>query len=195
VRLFHRDRIVSIPREQNGLPVRVPIVADAAIASARIADGKLVPLVIIDTTSRPDLEELIRLHRHFPPGDVKVQWSRLLESPGTVALQLSFIRPLKLFAIIEFNVATQGIVVSQILATQMLYLQAGRDGDRLKYTMDAARMFVEIPDCGFRPYWDKIVKKGISKHMRTKGLNRQQARKAANQIVEEQRRVGQVRMK
>lgn len=50
----------------------VPIVADGAIAS-QVADGRMTPLVIIDTTDRPDVEELVRLHNHLSPGDVAYQ--------------------------------------------------------------------------------------------------------------------------
>lgn len=45
----------------------VPIVADAMIAGP-VAEGVGIPLVILDTSERPDLEELIRVHQHLPPG-------------------------------------------------------------------------------------------------------------------------------
>ena len=42
----------------------VPIVADGAIMSKGVADGKLVPLLIIDTTERPDIEEVASYSEH-----------------------------------------------------------------------------------------------------------------------------------
>ena len=52
----------------------VQVVGDAAIAASPFVEGRLVPLVIVDTSGRPDLEELVRVHKHLPPGDVETQW-------------------------------------------------------------------------------------------------------------------------
>ena len=38
------------------------IVAEGAIAHPGVAEGRLIPLVIVDSSSRPDLEEYIRIH-------------------------------------------------------------------------------------------------------------------------------------
>ena len=48
----------------------VPILADAAIATEKIGNGKLIPVLILDTSERPDVAELIRIHAHLPQGDV-----------------------------------------------------------------------------------------------------------------------------
>ncbi len=46
----------------------VPIVGDAAMAGP-VADGRLIPVLIVDTSKRPEVAELIRVHAHLPPGD------------------------------------------------------------------------------------------------------------------------------
>ena len=67
-------------------PVR--IVADAAIATRNLNEDRLIPLVILDTTERPDIEELIRIHAYITPGDVMIQWAKLKNSEGTIVLIL-----------------------------------------------------------------------------------------------------------
>jgi hypothetical protein len=193
VRLFRRYGKIPLHSEQERRPV--PIVGDAAIAAAPIADGRLIPLLIIDTSDRDDLNELIRIHEHLPPGDVDFQWGVPPGSTDRVALVLSFKKPIETVAILEFDIVAQGILVEQILTAMVLYLQSGRPGDRLKTTPGASRIFVEVSDTGFRKHWDKIFLKRLTKEMKTKGLSNQQAKLAASTAIEEMRAIVQLRIK
>ena len=99
------------------------IVGDAAIATKNLDEGRLVPLVILDTTDRPDIDELIRVHQHLPVGDIDCGWGELEGSKGMVALMLIFNRPSEITAILEFDIVNQGVIVDQILAARGLYIQ------------------------------------------------------------------------
>lgn len=172
----------------------VRIVGDGAIASIHIGDGRLIPLVIVDTTRYPELQEFIRIHKYLAPGDVTSQWGRVEANIGTVALFLKFSRPAELVAVIEFDIFRHGILVEQVLSTNALYIQAGREGDRLKNTWDTPRVMMEIPELEFRRVWDKMFLSSVTKSMRTKGLNRQQSKRAAIQAIESIRGFGQIRL-
>ncbi|MEF2547114.1 hypothetical protein VQ045_08075 [Aurantimonas sp. E1-2-R+4] len=113
-----------------------PIVGDAAIARVEIGHGRLIPLIIIDTTKRPDLAEVITAQAHLPPGDVIIQWGSLAKRYGRIALILTFQRPTERSAVIEFDVATQGNLVEHILQSNALYIQGGKVGDRLKHDLN-----------------------------------------------------------
>ncbi|MGQ0600424.1 MAG: hypothetical protein ACT4QE_01860, partial [Anaerolineales bacterium] len=52
---IERDRLEHIP---------VPIVSEAAVATTIMADGRLVPLVIVDCSARHDIGFAIRAHKH-----------------------------------------------------------------------------------------------------------------------------------
>ena len=41
-----------------------------------------IPLVILDTTDRLDLEEFIRVHQYHGPGDVDSQWAFQIPQEG-----------------------------------------------------------------------------------------------------------------
>lgn len=193
IKLKPRWTRLALHSEREARPVR--IVADAAIATGRVGDGRLIVLVILDTTERPDLEEFIRIHQHFSPGDVEAQWATLRGSRRKVSLILSFKRPAELVAILEFDIVKQGILVDQLLATKGLYIQAGRDGDRFVKNPDAPKVLVEIPDTGFRKAWDHIFHQHIVDHMKSRGLPRRDAKRAASQYLEEWRKFGQFRMR
>ncbi|MGA9109745.1 MAG: hypothetical protein WB290_05550 [Smithella sp.] len=173
-------------------PVR--IVADAAIATRNLNEDRLIPLVILDTTERPDIEELIRIHAYITPGDVMIQWAKLKNSEGTIVLILSFKRPSELSVVINFDIVKQGILVDQILTSKGLYIQAGRDGDRFITNPHAKKIIIEIPDTGFLKTWDQLFHSKIMNDMRNNGLGRHQAKNAATMFINELRKFGKLRV-
>jgi hypothetical protein len=154
-----------------------------------------VPLVIVDTSARQDIEELIRVHNAGEfVGDVDSQWGQIKDHEGTVALMLTFVRPSEGFAVIEFDIVKQGILVEQILASGGLYVQVGREGDRLKDDLNRQKILVEVPDSGFRSFWNETHEKHLVRHFRTKGLGRGDAKRAAASVLQQLRKFSGFRM-
>jgi hypothetical protein len=173
----------------------VPIVADAAIGTSRIRNGRLVPLLILDTTKRPDLEEFIRIRQYFGAGDVTIQWGITDEGKkDSVILHLAFTSPAALEVIIQFDIFEQGILVEQALTASALFLQAGREGDRFIHNPNAPKVIVEIVNTGFQHTWDKLWFRQIVKGMKDNGLGRPQAKRAARQYIDVLRNYGQIRI-
>jgi len=173
----------------------VKIVWDGAIATIGVGEGRLIPLVIIDGSDRPDIEELIRIHQYLPSGDVESQWIQLKGGEGKICLRLRFKRPVELVAILEFDIIGQGGLIDQIVTAKAIYLQAGREGDRLATTTDSPRMSVEVPDTGFYNEWNRMLMKWTEKGFRQRGLNRQDAKSATREFIEKWRSFGRFRMK
>ena len=160
-----------------------------------MGEGRLVPLVIIDTSERPDIEELVRVHQYTPPGDVKCQWGRLKGSgEGKISLILQFVRPAELILVLEFDVVRQGGLVDQILISKGLYILPGRDGDRLSNKLDAPKVLIEVPDTGFSKTWEDILYRHLAGDLRKSGLSRQQSKQSAREIIREWREFGHFRM-
>jgi hypothetical protein len=177
-------------------PVR--IVADAVVSTRGRHGGRLLPLLLIDATDRPDIAELIRVHESLGPGDVKVQWGKIEAKghQGTVALFLTFIRPLEVFVVLEFNIAKQGFLIDQTLVGNGIYLaEAQGEDDRLKKNPDRPKVLVEVPDTGFGNTWNDIFHKHLERYYRSNGLNRSQSRQAARSVIEEWRKLGRFKMR
>jgi hypothetical protein len=173
----------------------IPIVADAAIGTGAIGDGRLIPLIIFDGIVRPDLAELVRVHQTSDLGDVDCQWGKVDDGTDSIALVLKFKRPVELTGFLKFDLAKYDGFVDQIITAKTLYLQAGKPGDRLKYNVDAPKIYVEVPDTGFGgENWDDIFYRNAVKRMRAAGLSRQRAKTAAKQYVTEWRKFGRVRV-
>lgn len=174
----------------------VPIAGNAAIATIGTGHGRLIPLVILDTTERPDLAEVIRVQRHLLEGDVVVQWGQLPKRLSHIALLLRFTRPAAGVAIIEFDIAEQGILVEHTIVSQALYIQAGKTGDRLIYDLNLPKMLIEVPDTGFRPYWDKLYRDAvIARIVAERGMKPKAAKAAAGSYIDKIREVAQFRIK
>lgn len=165
----------------------VKVVSDAVVASKQIGDGRLCPLLVLDTTDRPDIEELIEAHDDFTAGDVKTQWVIANRFDREISLYLSFERPMQVVVIIRFDIVTKGILVDQILNTQLLFLQAGREGDRLISSPNAKKIYVEVPESGFREVWDGIYQKQVATYMRDRGFKRAESKRAAAQHIDQLR--------
>jgi hypothetical protein len=176
--------------------IPVPIVSDAAMSSIGVADGRLLPLVIIDTSNRPDIEDAIKVHKHLGPGDAESVWLKPSSRDDTrIGLFLSLTKPSRCIVLLEFDIASMGSLVDLIVHGRGLYLQSGRTGDRLKTTMDKERILVEVPSKGFQEEWNKIYHRTIEKVFRRRGVNKQEAKRMAEELITSLRKVGSFRLK
>lgn len=173
----------------------VPVVGDAAIAGP-IVDGRMVPLLIVDTSDRPDIDELIRVHAHLTHGDVIVNWGTREGSPDSVVLVLDFLRPIELRAVIVFSVERQAILVDSALAAGAVYLQSGRPGDRLISDPDRQKILVEIPDTEFASRWEPIFLNVMTAYISKKSkIPKKKAYPKARLMLEELRKITLFRMR
>ncbi len=193
--MIRRLKLTKIPVYHPRESTPVEIVGDGAISTARVGDGRMLPVLILGTDQRPDIVEYIQVHQDSGPGDVNVQWGKMPEYSDTVMLILSFIRPVQMKMIVAFDLGrNHGFLVEQILFTNGVYIQAGASGDRLRNTMDRPRIVIEIPDTGFRRLWDKLFLQHTVKMLRERGLDRKQAKATAPEAIAQLREIGAFRM-
>ena len=172
----------------------VPIVADAAMASGLIGDGRLIPLVILDTSTRPDIDAMILAHDRFGPGDMGSIWCKSgLFDRDHIRLVLEPLKPVRCVIILEFDLPKQAGLVDQIVHTQALYLQAGRPGDRLSSTFDHPRIVTEIPCTDFLGRWNSIMRNALARDFRKRGLPKRRALSAAEDVMRQGRELGSIR--
>lgn len=172
MRKFTRQRTVPIDL--------VWIVGDGAIATEGVGEGKLFPVVILDTTIRLDIVEYIRVHMFSGPGDVLVTWGKVLSRNDMISLTLQFQRPMEFSFSIAFELQkNHAILVEAILRSGGLYVQAGAEGDRVRTTLDKPRVIIEVPDTGFAPHWQRICLSFLTKNARAEGADRRAAKQLA----------------
>lgn len=171
----------------------VPMVADAAMAGP-LADGRLIPVLILDTSAHSQLAELIRIHEHVGPGDVGFRWG-MRKGLREAMLLLEFQRPMEVQIVLLFDIEKHASLVELMLISRAVYLQSGNPGDRLSTTLDDPRLLLELPDTGFRPIWDAALLKRMTYVMRQAGLPRTTAKHAAVAFVQQMRELADFRLR
>jgi hypothetical protein len=190
---------LSLPQSRAYQLEPVEIVSDGAIAAEPVANGMLIPLVILNTERRRDIADLISVHETQPPGDVVRSWARRLvkglPDDYLVSLVLEFQRPVETLVVIDFYGDRVGLV-DQIVQVERLYLQAGQAGDRLSPTLHKAkRIIIEVDAGEFRPAWEEMLWKYLISEFKARGMNRAMSVAAAEATIENGRRLGEIRMR
>lgn len=162
----------------------VPIVSDAAIATGAVGDGRLIPLVILDTTNRPDLIDFFKAHDKMPPGDVDSAWASIEGFSDHLALWLKFKKPFETEAVFNFELMEHGLAVDLAMRGRAIYLQAGKPGDRLYREMDAPRIVVELGAEMPKQQWEEVWQKAIKNRLRKEGLSRKDSRRMSPEYME-----------
>lgn len=188
---------VGKPRRARVDPaLAVPVVGDGSLAQPEVADGRFVPVLILDTSRRPDVAEMIRVHGHVEgPGDVRCQWATM-KPPDGVALHLTFERPVDLEMYVPFSVEPQAVLVEGILRAGAVWIQAGESGDVPSRTLGVPRLLVEVPETGFRSYWDDFLLDQLTRAIaRDTGLPRRKARPYAVEVISQLAEIAALRMR
>lgn len=184
-------RRIKIPLRHPAEKKPVPIVADGTMATASLARGRNIPILVLDTSSRPDIETMIRAHGQFGPGDARSGWSfrRRWFRFAVPVLYLAMEKPSRCLIVIEFDLVDgQGTLVDLILWAKGVYLQAGRPGDRVGTTVNEPRILVEVSRSDlfarrFRPAHERA----IYRRFRKTGMSRSGARNATGAFLGEWR--------
>jgi hypothetical protein len=182
---------VNLPlKPHQAKPVRV--VGDGAIQTVNVAEGRLLPVLIIDAQQRPDIVEHVRLHQHSGSGDVKTTWCKLQDTD--VGLLLQFSAPSETTLVISFDVLKQHSVIDLIIQSRGLYLQCGKPGDRLKDTINDPKVVVEVAESGFDKTWEKILLGAVRENLKALGSDGRTAKRLAPEHVATMRKIGSRRL-
>ncbi|WP_430468855.1 hypothetical protein [Vreelandella titanicae] len=172
--------------------VFLPIIRDGAIASGDTADGRNIPILILDCAQNKNVLTLIQLHENSPPGDVISTWG---VNKDCACLMLEFERPVAVKFGIKFDLETQGGLADGIVQSCGLYLQAGKAGDTIASNFDDIKLLIEVSPKTKIPDWDDKLEIAIARRMKRDGLSRKEAKKASKQFVERMREIWGLRMK
>lgn len=172
----------------------VPIVGDAAIAGP-VIDGRMTPLLILDSLGHPEVNAIINAHSHLSPGDVTSNWASIEGRPDDVVLILTFVRPVEAEVAICFSIEKQAILVDAVLQSSAVYLQAGRDGDRLVHDPARPKVLVEVPAGDFNEKWEGIFIRQITTMIvREHNVEKTEAMRLARTLLGEIRKTTKFRM-
>ncbi len=166
-----KRKTISLP-----LSTVVPIIDDGAIATEKVGEGRMVPVVILDCTEIIELRDLIYAHEeNLPPGDVECTWGTITKDKTKVVLILNFIKPKNLEVSLHFDIEKQYSIIDGILIANGLYLQPTESGKKVSQGLQKKKIIVEIPDTGFSSKWEDLYSKMLVKKFKKSGFSRSEA--------------------
>ncbi|GAA4929391.1 hypothetical protein [Actinomycetospora succinea] len=170
----------------------IPIVGDGAIVQRGEAWGKLIPVLLIDSSERPDVRELFRLHSDGM-GDVTYKWRLGSREPYTAFLTLSFERPVRCSFTLELPVNKYGGLTDIAVANELVSLQSAKAGDRLSDKPNEDRIVVQVGSDTFRAMWYDYYEKATISRFLARGFDRSASKKSANAAIEQHRILNNIR--
>ena len=180
----------------NGVDVANPeqsplrVVSVASVASADVAQGRRVPLLILDTSCRPDFEQLVHAHADSGLGDLITQWLTVGDAllPSAAYLMCVFRSPAPCAVAVEFTLPECGRVLDFVLCVRGVWLQPGRaDHHPASKFHDRPSIFVEV-GADFAA-WEEVYPRLLALELQKMGHDREVAMQLAPQLIREEREV------
>ncbi|EMM0835814.1 hypothetical protein RVV06_001811 [Enterobacter ludwigii] len=159
------------------------LVGDGAIANTKTADGRLIPVIILDTREKKELEYLVKMHEQIDTGDVNSVWSVSRFNHEQVYLVLFFKSPMEFKVAISFQTLRHSPIIEGIRTSKAVYIQPGAPGDRVKHNINAPKILVEIPSKTTFEKWDDIFEKAVIKKFKKEGLRGSNLKTASREHI------------
>lgn len=169
----------------------VPVIRDGAIATADVADGRPIPVLIVDCSNHKELLNLIYLHESTPAGDVYCTWGK---NKKFAFLIFEFQRPAEVKVGVKFDLQSEWRTADGIVQARGVYLQPAESGEKVMDGLDQPKIVVEVSPRTKLKDWDAMLVKAISRSMAKSAVPKKQAKEVARQSLERTREFWRLRM-
>lgn len=159
------------------------LVGDGAIANSKTADGRLIPVMILDTSENKQLEYLVKMHDQIDTADVVSIWGVGRFNNNKVSLVLFFKGPIELKVAISLQPIKHAGLIEGILTSRAVYIQPGVPGDKISHNINAPKILVEIPAKTTFEKWDDIFEKTVIKKLKKEGLRGKKLKDASHDHI------------
>lgn len=170
----------------EGAPV-VRVVSDAGIATPSVADGKLMPVLTLNSKDVPELTTMLDFHQNTPPGDVTSTWLVQRFSKSYMYLLLEFVKPTEMKVAIEFKLSKHPPVIDGIIISHGFYLRTNDTSDHFADDLESPCIIVEVPDETIPPYWEELYRKLTLKKIKKAGYSKKEAQELSKEHISRMR--------
>lgn len=174
----------------------IDVVRDSSISTVGVADGKNIPLLILDTSDHPDIESAISMHKYSDEGKVSTIWGKSLNGKQII-LSVEIIEPYFVSFNLIFDSLKKAALIDLIISSQLLYIQSGTREDRIEHTLNnyENRLLIEVPSSHFQNEWLNIFMKVQEKHFKKLGYSKMESKKLSKELYNEWGLLRDLRMK
>ena len=171
------------------------VTGTAALSVIGVANGRTVPVVIIQPDEEKIIDAAINAHSGISGGTCESQWGCTYDR-NTILLHLEFTTPVAVKIIIPLDIIGNGATIDQIIHTQCMYLMTGEPGTKLSQNLRKERILLEVPSRDFVNEWRKLYKKKYCKYLqKTHHISSKAAEEVFDKLQEEFSCIKKLRMK
>jgi|GEM_PF-6158568 len=166
----------------------IEIVDVPTISNISIADGKNLPILVLNTSEREDIKQAIVNHSIDNTGNVETRWGSPKKNRSRyIYLIIDLLSPTKCSFIISFDIWKRGPVVDIIMKNGGCYIQSSDDGVKFSDNPNAPRILMEvITEDELKENWKDMYFKGITNMFKKKhSLKLKEAKKIAKSFINE----------
>lgn len=154
-------KIMWKPKTVKADDVIATVVNTAALSVAGVANGRTVPVIILQPDEENKIDAVINAHSGISEGNCVSQWG-CTNDRNTILLHLEFTEPIAVKIIIPLEIIRNGATIDQIIHTQCLYLMTGNPEMKLSQNLRKERILLEVPSREFTDEWRKLYKKSTA---------------------------------
>lgn len=165
---------------------KVKLVRYGAVAMETYGNKK-IPILGIDTSARPDLREMILIHKNLPPGDCITQWTANVLNKKLLILSFKFLRPTRMNFYIPLYFHEHSWVIEGILKAKAVFLKSATRSETTEEMLNGLddSISIEIGASTEIPAnWRKWQEKSVKKHLKSSGLSRKETAKKAAELIQ-----------
>ncbi|WP_146218531.1 hypothetical protein [Pseudomonas sp. RW409] len=157
------------------------VVADGGIAHPDIAEGRMIPALILNCEKHQNFCDLVLIHETTPPGDVIVKWGRSILDKKHAFLTLEFQQPVKCTLSIRFTLEKQAGLIDGIIKSRGAYLIPFQFCERVSEALEKPKILIEVPSSATFPGWEKLHREVVLKRYKKNGISGKNAKALANE--------------
>ena len=168
-----QTEIISFDEEN-----KVHLVRFGAVAIESLTGNKKLPIIGLDLSNRPDIEEMLLIHGEMPPGDVFTQWAADHSSKKLLVLFFKFERPSRIGFYVPLYFHEHSWVIEGIIQTKAILLKSGHAEESTEEMIDGLKESISVEIGGSADIpgdWEKWQLKAIQKHLIQNGLEKKEA--------------------
>lgn len=179
---------------KNPNEIAVPAVGFGIISSTGIANGRNIPIIIVESDEQKIIDDIIITHETTRYGHCNSQWGSSFDKE-TIILMLDFEDPIKKTIYIYFDFMQFGMAIDQILYSQCLYIMTGEKGTKVSENIEKDKILIEVPNDWFSKDWEGILKKNYVRHLqKEKNITKKAANEIFHQIRSSWKKIESLRM-
>ena len=173
----------------------IPAIAEGIIANQDVANGRFIPAIILDENIGKDIKETLRMQATAKKnGTVTTTWGKE-KNDDIIYLVVSFTSPVEKEFIIEFKLLKYVSTIDFIVNSQLLYIMAGKEGEKISHKGGDVAVLIEVPSEYFVDDWISILKKRMISSWKKDGMKKKELNNQFDKFYSEWNKIKDVRFK